>query len=61
MQWEYWVDDINRNDDPDIIADDLNEMGDSGWELVGFDKKLVIFKRPKSKLKKTKATKGKKP
>jgi len=48
QKWEYHKISINK----DWILDELNTLGDKGWELVSItsdrDNYVAFFKRPKS-------------
>lgn len=44
MKWEYLVTQLNRETFKD--EDRLNELGQSGWELVSVDNGIAYFKRP---------------
>ena len=49
MRWQYhirWTEDHISDTNAEVEAD-LTELGQDGWELVGFDGWLVmVFKRP---------------
>ncbi len=44
-KWKYFVTEI-RTVDPDGTAQQLNDFGDKGWELVAIRNEFYYFKKP---------------
>jgi hypothetical protein len=50
MKWEYKVVGVHRSvghtSNIQETEEKLNELGKAGWELVGWEERTIIFKRP---------------
>ena len=51
IKWEYHADSLpttvsNTRIENERVEAKLNELGQAGWELVGFEERDCIFKRP---------------
>ena len=54
IRWEYKTVEVKNNLFPEQLTENLDKMGQLGWELVGiyricnvlYDGEVVVFKRP---------------